>query len=167
MRASIQHVKHLCVVGLSLMGLLTASGCAIYDYPVEYAYVAEEPIDVAPPAPIQEDVPVQPFVGAVWVPGYWYWNAVQFSWIRGCWVRPPIAGVLWRPGRYFRRGNRYVRVRGAWVRRGPRGGYGRPYYAPGYRGYVGPGFGQPRYWRRPGYGHPPRRTRRSNNRGWR
>ncbi|QNP49352.1 YXWGXW repeat-containing protein [Diaphorobacter aerolatus] len=62
---------------------------------------------IAPPAPYVETVPVAPYVGAVWIGGYWNWSGGRHAWVPGRYVhgRP---GYGWSPRTWSP---------------GPRGGY--------------------------------------------
>jgi hypothetical protein len=71
-------------------------------------------INVAPPAPQYEVVPVmQP--GYVWAPGYWGWSGERHVWVRG----RPIAqrdGYRWTADRWDQRDQGYYRTAGHWER---------------------------------------------------
>lgn len=56
--------------------------------------------DAPPPAPRYEVVPAIPFVGAVWIAGYWGWHAGRHHWVPGRWVRPHHHGHIWVPHRW-------------------------------------------------------------------
>jgi WXXGXW repeat (2 copies) len=72
-------------------------------------------VDVAPPPMQVEVVPVAPFVGAVWVGGYWGWNAGRHYWTPGHYVRP-VPGHRFVPHRWDRAGGRWAFRGGFWVR---------------------------------------------------
>ncbi len=61
-------------------------------------------IDIAPPAPRYERIPVVPS-GYVWAPGYWAYENNDYRWVRGRQIaqRP---GQRWVPDRW-EEGNRY------------------------------------------------------------
>jgi hypothetical protein len=44
-------------------------------------------VQVGPPAPIVETVPVSPGPGYVWVGGYYRWNGDRYVWVHGRYVR--------------------------------------------------------------------------------
>ena len=81
-----------------------APGCAAEYY--DEARVVE--ISTGPPPPRYEVVPAPPYVGAVWIGGYWGWRGRAHVWVPGRYVRP-------RPG--------YVYVPHNWARVGPRWRY--------------------------------------------
>ena len=54
-------------------------------------------IIVAPPEPIVEPVPVAPYRGAVWTPGYHRWQRGRYVWVGGHYVRArPGFRYVWR-----------------------------------------------------------------------
>ena len=80
-----------------LMGALGLSGCVVAPAPREhvverdvvdpYGRVVERDRYVVDdsPAPLVEVVPVRPYVGAVWVGGYWARDGRHWGWRRGHW----------------------------------------------------------------------------------
>jgi hypothetical protein len=94
-----------------------------------------------PPLPVYEQPPI-PDEGYIWSPGYWAYDAGDYYWVPGTWVRPPAVGLLWTPGYWSWNGYEYVFNRGYWS---PHVGfYGGVNY--GY-GYIGNGY-QGGYWNR-------------------
>src|SRR5207237_4225884 len=93
------------VVVLCAVALVSACAPSAYEYGEYPAGVVE--VDVAPPPPQYEVVPVAPGPGYIWVRGHWNRGG-------GAWA--------WAPGRYeaVRAGHRWES--GRWVR-GPRGRY--------------------------------------------
>jgi hypothetical protein len=71
-------------------------------------------INVGPPPPVYEAVPMQP-PGYIWAPGYWAWNNDHHVWIRG---RSIVErnGYRWEPDRWEQRGSTYYRQPGNWAR---------------------------------------------------
>jgi hypothetical protein len=71
-------------------------------------------INIAPPAPIYETVPVLA-PGYIWAPGYWAWHGDRHIWVHGSSVvqRP---GYRWEPDRWEQRNATYYRQPGAWAR---------------------------------------------------
>jgi hypothetical protein len=71
--------------------------------------------DVPPPAPYYEVRPALPFVGAVWISGYWGWNGGRHVWVPGRWDhgRP---GYVWQPHRWVPNGGRWNLYGGGWRR---------------------------------------------------
>ena len=74
-------------------------------------YVAPAP----PPAPYVEVRPIMPFVGAVWIAGYWAWNAGRHIWIGGRW-EAPRPGYRWEPHHWEPEGDRWHLRGGEWRR---------------------------------------------------
>lgn len=82
---------------IGLLGALGVSGCVVAPPPqhvVEretvdpYGRVIERDryvVDDPPPAPLVEVVPVRPYVGAVWVGGFWHRDRGHWGWHRGYW----------------------------------------------------------------------------------
>lgn len=103
------------------MGAAALSGCVVA--PVGPAYGGGGYYDsnmvvanVPPPAPYVETVPVAPFVGAVWIGGFWDWSGGRHVWHPGRYERP-------RPGFAYRQGGwshgpdgRWMLHRGGWER---------------------------------------------------
>ncbi len=77
---------------------------------------AEIVVDVAPPAPYVEVVPVIPFAGAIWIGGYWGWYGGRHQWVPGRWDQPR-PGYGWRPHAWVQQGGRWYLHGGGWVRR--------------------------------------------------
>jgi len=71
----------------------------------------------APPGAIAENVPDErPSPQAVWVPGYWAWDAGQrvYIWVSGCWRVVP-AGKRWVPGYWTPTDKGWVWTSGYWA----------------------------------------------------
>ena len=81
--------------------------------PVDGDYVV---VDMAPPAPYVEVVPLIPFAGAFWIGGYWGWNGGRHHWVAGRWEQPR-PGYGWRPQVWAQQGGRWHLHSGGWVRR--------------------------------------------------
>src|SRR5438270_7126088 len=66
-------------------------------------------ITFGPPAPRQEIIVAQPSPNAVWVAGYYQYNALTgaYAWVPGHWAYPPAAQQTWVAPRYVRHGNHY------------------------------------------------------------
>ncbi len=94
------------------------SACVVAPVGRPYGYGPSSGIvvDVAPPAPYYEPVPVAPFVGAVWIGGYWGWNGGRHAWVPGRYEhgRP---GYGWEPHRWVQHDNRWHLEGGGWTRR--------------------------------------------------
>jgi hypothetical protein len=89
-----------------------ATPAAVYEPPPQQQPVYAEQ---APPAPIVEVRPGSPFVGAVWIPGYWHWHGRSHQWVGGHWSAPR-EGYRWEGARWDREAGRYRYVPGAWRR---------------------------------------------------
>ncbi|MCC7068001.1 MAG: hypothetical protein IT523_06060 [Burkholderiales bacterium] len=73
----------------------------------------------APPPLLVQVPPAEPFVGAVWVGGYWVWHQ-RWVWSSGYWARPPTLGYVWFDPYYEHRGDGVVFVNGFWAAPGVR-----------------------------------------------
>ena len=112
----------LLIVSLSAALL---SACVIAPYPRRAVYSEPAPsgaydsqdvvVDMAPPAPYVEVVPIIPFPGAFWIGGYWGWNSGRHQWVPGRWERPR-SGYNWRPHAWVQQGGRWHLHGGGWVR---------------------------------------------------
>jgi hypothetical protein len=95
------------------------SGCVIHEHAPAPPVTAQPPagatvvVAEAPPAPVQEVVPVAPGFGFVWIPGIWVWEG-RWVWEGGRWARPPYRGAVWVPHRYVFRNGVHVFIRGGW-----------------------------------------------------
>lgn len=102
-----------------------------------------------PPLPVYVQPPI-PSDGYLWSPGYWEYDAGDYYWVPGTWVRPPAVGLLWTPGYWAWNNGFYVFNRGYWAPRvGFYGGvnYGYGYNGSGYHGgyWRGGAFNYNRY----------------------
>lgn len=70
-------------------------------------------VGVAPPAAQYEVVGVAPYPGAVWIGGYWGWNAGRHVWINGRWDAPR-PGYRYEPHMWQRQGNGWREAPGRW-----------------------------------------------------
>jgi hypothetical protein len=70
--------------------------------------------DMAPPAPYYEVQPALPYVGAVWLSGYWGWGGGRHYWVPGRWDRGR-PGFAWNPYQWRPQGNRWA-LSGGWMR---------------------------------------------------
>ena len=127
--------------------------------------IVEEPapriviVEAPPPTPRRIVLrPEPPFVGAIWVEGYWRHTGVRFVWVRGHWI-PPRYGYRFVPPRWESRRGHYYHTPGPF----------RPHHAkvkrrayrhdgprPRYVGHVG--------YERPLYGAHHRQGRRGHHR---
>ena len=96
------------------------SACVVAPAPRRAVYVepAGEVVitDRAPPAPHVEVVPAPPFVGAVWLNGYWGWRGGRHVWVGGRYEAPQ-PGYRWRPHRWVPYNGRWHLEGGGWARR--------------------------------------------------
>jgi len=83
---------------------------------VEPPLVQPAPVVVewGPPPMLVEPPPPAPFIGAVWVGGYWVWQG-NWVWATGRWVAPPYAGYTWVHPYYEHREGVVVFVSGHWA----------------------------------------------------
>lgn len=72
-------------------------------------------ITIAPPSPINENVPPKPSGDVIWISGYWSWleNQNEFTWICGVWRKPPI-GHHWISGTWVQNTDGWIWARGFW-----------------------------------------------------
>jgi WXXGXW repeat (2 copies) len=106
-------------LALSACVVVPAHRQAVYTtYPV-YSQPAAAPavdiVEVAPPAPQVEVIPVAPFARAVWVGGFWRWQAGRHYWVPGHYIQP-VAGHRFVPHRWESTGARWVLRGGFWIR---------------------------------------------------
>ncbi len=93
-----------------LLGLCIAGGTAAVPTMASAAIF----IDIAPPAPRVEEVPVvRP--GFVWAPGFWDYRGHEHVWVPGRYVAER-RGFHWVPDRWEQRGPHWVRREGHWER---------------------------------------------------
>lgn len=98
----------------AMLALALVGGCVVYPAGRVAGSVGEVYVDVAPPAPLYEPVPVSPGIGFVWVPGVWNWGGARYVWIAGRWERPPHGYNHWRPGTWSRAHRGYRWTEGRW-----------------------------------------------------
>jgi hypothetical protein len=82
---------------------------------VEPPVVEPAPIVVgwAPPPLLVEVPPPTPFMGAVWVGGYWVWQG-NWVWAHGHWMGPPQPDYVWVHPYYEHRGDAVIFIDGHW-----------------------------------------------------
>ena len=90
-------------------------GAPVYGAPVPMNEGPVVVVDVAPPAPYVEVVPVMPYPGAFWIGGYWGWNGGRHAWVPGGWHQPR-PGYVYRPHAWVQNGGRWHQHGGVWVR---------------------------------------------------
>ena len=121
MNTSISRLHRLWVVSLSAVAALSLSACVVvpaHSYRAEPVY-APGPYGydapMAPPPPPVEVMPPAPFLGALWIAGFWSWVGGRHVWQHGHW-EAPRQGQRWEPRRWEPQGG------GRWS---PRGGQWR------------------------------------------
>lgn len=107
------------IAAVCAMATVTLSACVVAPYPqgqVAYAQPADISIAVPPPAPYAEVIPAPPFVGAIWINGYWGWSGGRHQWVPGRYERAR-PGYRWEPHRWTQspRGDWHLHG-GGWVR---------------------------------------------------
>ena len=108
-------------LNIGALSLLTLSACVVapYQRPGVAArgyYPADlVVVDVAPPAPYVEVVPVMPYPGSVWIGGYWGWYGGRHQWVSGRWEQPR-PGYTWHPHAWVQAGGHWHLQSGGWVR---------------------------------------------------
>lgn len=110
-------VRTLIGASSVLVASVLIGGCAVVPAPVPVALAADDVYaPAAPPPPQVEVIPVAPFVGAVWVGGYWNWVGGRHVWVPGRYVRPN-PGYRWQPHHWVQRpgGGWWLRG-GVWIR---------------------------------------------------
>lgn len=109
------YVRTLCCTGALLTTGVLVTGCAVVPAPVT---VSADTVyaPVAPPVTQLEVVPAVPYVGAVWIRGYWNWSGGRHIWVPGHYVRPN-PGYRWEPHQWVQRpGGGWSLHGGIWVR---------------------------------------------------
>jgi len=72
-------------------------------------------VDVEPPAPVAEYIPVCPYPGYVWIGGFWAWHGGWY-WTAGHYARPPFRGAAWVSGGWSHGAHGWVWRGGHWGR---------------------------------------------------
>lgn len=109
-------LKTAALPALALAAAALLSGCVVV--PAHRGYVAAPAaviVDVPPPAPYAEVVPVMPYPGAVWINGYWGWSGGRHTWVPGYYDRPR-PGYRYEPHRWENNSGRWHLRAGAWIR---------------------------------------------------
>jgi hypothetical protein len=97
---------------LVVAGAARASVSVIIEPPLSQP--AAVAIAWAPPPMLIDPPPPVPFVGAVWIGGYWTWDD-DWAWATGRWVAPPEPGWVWTVPYYDHRDDEVVFVDGFWA----------------------------------------------------
>ncbi len=98
-----------------------AEGHTIYRHEAlaedEHDYVTVT-VKAAPPEPMEEVVRLEskPDPKAVWIPGYWRWDAGEdkYEWVSGVWRRE-IPDTTWKPGKWIKVGDDWEWQPGYWA----------------------------------------------------
>lgn len=124
MKLSTLHPRPLA---LAVLASLTLSACVIAPrYPMAYGnypvvsqsgYPPDTVVVGVAPPPVQvEVIPVLPYVGALWVSGFWRWGGGRHHWAPGHYVRP-VPGHRFVPHHWSHSGGgRWAQRGGHWVR---------------------------------------------------
>ena len=80
------------------------------------AYVPLADVEIAPPQPRVEVIGVAPFMGALWIGGYWGWQNGRHEWVGGRWEHPRD-GYHWEPHRWEAVNGRWHLREGGWRQR--------------------------------------------------
>jgi YXWGXW repeat-containing protein len=114
--------------GLFLGVVVLGAGC-YHDYSYDQPVSARPfTVAVAPPPPIEEQPPPEPYLGSVWMAGFWDWRGDlgRHVWVAGHWATAPRVGVVYMPPSWQPDGHgRYYRADGRWVAGVGRDAYGR------------------------------------------
>lgn len=90
-----------------------------FAFPIRYEPVKPVPVSVAPPAipvEVRPEIASELQEQAVWIPGYWEWDAEtdDFIWVSGIWRFPP-PGSKWIEGQWVRTEAGFMREPGGWT----------------------------------------------------
>lgn len=109
--------------------VVAGAGCYADEYAATPVYRAHPvTVAVAPPPPVDEVPPPQPYAGEVWMSGYWDWRADlgRHVWVAGHWGYPPRAGLAYMPPSWHpATGGGYYRMPGHWVTAPTKDAWGR------------------------------------------
>ena len=75
----------------ALIGL-TMSACVVVPRPYGGYANSGGYADAPAPAPHYDVVPVAPFIGAIWIGGYWNRHSGRHVWVPGRWAHPHHQG---------------------------------------------------------------------------
>ena len=116
----------LTVVAIGLAAAALLSGCVIAParpYPYAYGSAPQQPgydtpdggAAAAPPPPREEYIGVAPFLGWIWLSGFWAWQLNRHVWIGGHWDAPR-PGYRWYPHEWHHNGGYWQQRPGYWGR---------------------------------------------------
>ncbi len=86
-------------------------------YRSETSATSQAVVEEVPPPPLPETevIVAQPVPEAIWVRGYWGWDASgRYVWVPGRWEVPPPGHYAYVPPHWKRHRHGYVYVRGYW-----------------------------------------------------
>jgi outer membrane lipoprotein SlyB len=83
------------------------------EYQATTRVVVQQPPPPSPPAQ-PEVVVMQPRPDAIWIPGYWDFNGVQYVWIGGFWAIPPPYHHQYMAAHWANRGGSWVYIHAYW-----------------------------------------------------
>jgi hypothetical protein len=114
----------LAAPALAVAALLALGGCVVAPVapagrplpPPPLAVLPGPVIELPPPAPYAEVIPMAPGPAYVWIGGHWSWYLGRHVWIGGRWALPP-PGHGWVPGYWGRHGPGWRWHGGYWRRR--------------------------------------------------
>lgn len=115
-------MPHLKILFISI-GTLALTACVVAPYPAaryqtyapDAVYGGDDTvINVAPPAPYTEVIPVAPYLDAVWIGGYWGWYGGRHVWMHGHYEHGRPGFVYHQAGWNRDGGGRYHFHRGGW-----------------------------------------------------
>jgi hypothetical protein len=102
---------------------MTLSACVVAPYPQgQVVYTQPVPnetdvtVGVPPPAPYVEVIPAAPFLGALWISGYWGWSQGRHQWVPGHYERAR-PGFRWEPHHWVQGSGGNWHLRGGGWRR--------------------------------------------------
>lgn len=111
-----KHIKAAVIVA----GILGLSACVVpgpyYGGGYGYGSGPDVVVDTPPPPPQYEAVPPVPYVGAVWIGGFWDWRGGRHVWVPGRYDHGRPGYIYHQAGWSRDGGGRYHFRRGGWDR---------------------------------------------------
>jgi hypothetical protein len=101
------------LLGSSLLAFVVGVAPVVFS-PSNVSAQAAIRIQVAPPVPRVEVIPMAPSPRHVWVPGHWGWNGARHIWVGGYHDVPPYRGYTWIPSQWVNEGGYWVYRQGHW-----------------------------------------------------
>ncbi len=109
----------------AVLGSAALTGCAVVPAEPIYGYNGYGDVvsaNVAPPAPYVETIPVAPFVGSVWIGGFWDWDGGRHVWRPGHYEHGRPGYAYRQPAWHQGPGGQWMLHRGGWEQGGRDGG---------------------------------------------